>query len=215
MERNANDNFGNQNSGGSSSGAGFGGTSGQGSQAGSQGNASGAGGFGGSTAGTGGAGGLGGSGGYGGTSDASFSRDTQNEAGGLTDRAKSALGTAGEKLSDAGSTVRDKAGSLKTSLADALESGAEKLRQQGAGGGQFAGANATGGSTGMIADQSNRMADVSNQVAGGLQASADWLRDADLDGLKSGLERQVKEHPGRTLAVAVGLGYLLGKAIRK
>jgi len=210
MERNANDSFGNQNSGDATSG-GFGGTGGTGSQAGSQGtNASGTGGFGGSTGAN-----MGTSGGYGGTSDASFSRDTGGDAGGIADRARSAMGTAQEKLSDAGSTVRDRAGTLKNSLADALESGAERLRQQAAGGGQTAGAAATGGSVGMVADQSNRMADVSNQVAGGLQASADWLRDADLDGLKSGLERQVKEHPGRTLAVAVGLGYLLGKAIRK
>ena len=209
MERNANDNFGTQNSSDASSGAGFGSTSGQGSQAGSQGGtASGTGGFGGSTSGTGGTGGYG-------TSDTSFSRDTASESGGLADRASSAMDSAKDKLADAGSTVRDKAGSLKTSLADALESGAEKLRQQGAGGGQLAGASATGGTAGMIASDSNRLADVSNQVAGGLQASADWLRDADLDGLKTGLERQVKEHPGRTLAVAVGLGYLLGKAIRK
>jgi hypothetical protein len=208
MERNANDTFGNQNPGDATSGGGFGSTGGTGSQAGSQGtNASGTGGFGGSTS-----GGTG-SGGYGGTSDASFSRDTSAESG-ISDRAKSAMGTAQEKLADAGSTVRDKAGSLKHSLADALESGAERLRKQAAGGGQTAGAAATGESVGMVADQPNRVADMSNQVAGGLQASADWLRDADLDGLKSGLERQVKDHPGRTLAVAVGLGYLLGKAIR-
>jgi hypothetical protein len=48
-----------------------------------------------------------------------------------------------------------------------------------------------------------------------MQATADWLRDADLDNLRSGLERQVKEHPGRTLLLAVGLGYLVGKAFRK
>ncbi len=209
MERNANDTFGNQNSGDATSG-GFGGTGGTGSQAGSQGtNASGSGGLGGSTSGN------TGTGGYGGTSDASFSRDTGGESGGVADRARNAMGTAQEKLADAGSTVRDRAGSLKNSLADALESGAEKLRQQAAGGGQTAGAAATGGSVGMLADSSNRTTELSNQVAGGLQASADWLRDADLDGLRSGLERQVKEHPGRTLAVAVGLGYLLGKAIRK
>jgi hypothetical protein len=63
--------------------------------------------------------------------------------------------------------------------------------------------------------EGNRLSEATNQLAGGLQASADWLRDADLDGLKSGVERQVKEHPGRTLAVAVGVGYLLGKAFRK
>ena len=209
MERNANDTFGNQNSGDASSGGGFGGTGGAGSQAGSQGtNASGTGGFGGSTGNT-------GTGGYGGTSDASFSRDASTESGGIADKGRGAMGTAQEKLASAGSTVRDKAGSLKHSLADALESGAEKLRQQAAGGGQTAGAAATGGSVGMVSDQSNRVGEYSNQLAGGLQASADWLRDADLDGIKTGLERQVKEHPGRTLAVAVGLGYLLGKAIRK
>lgn len=211
MERNANDTFGNQSTGDSSTGAGFGGTSGTGSEAGSQGaNASGTGGLGGGTSGTTGAGG------YGGTSDASFSRDTSAQtAAGITDRARNAMGTAQEKLADAGSTVREKAGTLKNSLADALESGAERLRQQAAGGGQTAAAAATGESVGMVTDQPNRMTDYSNQVAGGLQGAADWLRDADLDGLKSGMERQVKEHPGRTLAVAVGLGYLLGKAIRK
>ena len=46
-------------------------------------------------------------------------------------------------------------------------------------------------------------------------ATADWLRETDLDSIKTGIERQVKEHPGRTLLVAVGLGYLIGKAVRK
>ena len=149
-----------------------------------------------------------------GSSDAGFSRDTSADAGGIADRAKNAASSAGEKLSDVGSTVRDRAGSLKNTIADALESGAEKLRTQGAGGGQIAGSAATGGSSAMVSD-GNRLGDATNQLAGGLQASADWLRDADLDGLKSGVERQVKEHPGRTLAVAVGLGYLIGKAFRK
>lgn len=147
------------------------------------------------------------------TDDASFSRAGSSDAGSLGDRARSAASTAGDKLADVGSSVRDKAGNLKDSLADALESGAEKLRNRGAGGGQIAGASATGGSAGMIADD-NRMAQATNQLAGGLQASADWLRDANLDSLKSGIERQVKEHPARSLAVAVGVGYLLGKAFR-
>ena len=86
------------------------------------------------------------------------SRAIQRQTG-TAERARGATGTAQEKLADAGSTVRDKAGNLKNSLADALESGAEKLRQQAAGGGQMAGAAATGGSAGMVADQPNRMAD--------------------------------------------------------
>ena len=148
------------------------------------------------------------------TGASSFSRDTSSDASGLADRAKSAASTAGDKLADVGSSVRDRAGSLKNTLADALESSAERLRAQGAGGGQTAGVSATGGSTGMLAD-TPQLGAAANQLAGGLQASADWLRDADLDGLKSGIERQVKEHPARSLAVAIGVGYLLGKAFRK
>ena len=143
---------------------------------------------------------------------AGFSREDATEAAGtLTDRAKSAASTAGDKLADVGSTVRDRAGSLKTTLADALESGAERLRQQG---GQGATTGATGGAIELVAE-TPQLGAAANQLAGGLQASADWLRDADLDGLKASVEKQVKDHPGRTLAVAVGLGYLLGKAFRK
>lgn len=157
----------------------------------------------------------GGSGGSLGTSTAStgFSHEVQDDARGVSDRARSAASAAGDKLADVGSTVRDKAGNLKTTIADALQSGAERLRQQAASNAQVAGAGAEGG-TSIIADD-NRLAQTSNQLAGGMQGAADWLRDADLDGLKSGIERQVKEHPGRSLAVAVGLGYLLGKALRR
>jgi hypothetical protein len=48
-----------------------------------------------------------------------------------------------------------------------------------------------------------------------MQSSADWIRDADLDKLKSGVEKQVKEHPARSLLVALGAGYLIGKAFRR
>ncbi|MEO7457641.1 MAG: hypothetical protein ABIY52_15370 [Gemmatimonadaceae bacterium] len=149
-----------------------------------------------------------------GNSDASFSRESTADTGGLADRARDAAGTAGDKLADVGSQVRDGAGNLKNTIANALESGAERLRQQGSGGGQLAGAAATGGTADMIAED-NRLAQTSNQIAGGMQGAADWIRDADIDGLKSGIEKQIKEHPGRSLAIAVGVGYLLGKAFRR
>ena len=116
-------------------------------------------------------------------------------------------------LAGVGSSVRDRAGNFKHTIADALESSAERLRRQANGGGQLAGATA-GGAADTIADDS-RIAQTSNQLAGGLQGAADWIRDADLDGLKTGIERQVKEHPGRSLAIAIGVGYLLGKAFRR
>ena len=140
------------------------------------------------------------------------STDNQ-DAGGLADRARNIAGSAQEKLADVGSTVRDRAGNLKDSLADALESGADRLRARGQdGAGSLAGSTGTGS---MALENDGKMAQVSNRVAGGMEATADWLRDADLDGLRTSVETQVKEHPGRTLLIAVGLGYLLGKALRK
>ena len=131
----------------------------------------------------------------------------------LKDRARSALGTAGGKLVDVGSTVRERAGNAKEKLANALESGAERLRDrtQGGGPGTLAGATASG-STAVPAD--SRVAQVSDKVASGMEKSAEWLREADIDNLKAGIETQVKEHPGRTLLIAAGIGYLLGRAFR-
>jgi len=136
---------------------------------------------------------------------------------GVADRARSIAGSAQEKLADVGSSVRERAGHMKDSLADALDAGADKLRQRASANAMtssdtLAGATTSGG-TAVATD--GKMSQVNNRVAGGMSATADWLRDADLDGMKSGLERQVKEHPGRTLLVAVGVGYLLGKALRK
>jgi ElaB/YqjD/DUF883 family membrane-anchored ribosome-binding protein len=133
------------------------------------------------------------------------------DSAGIADRARGVAGTAKEKLSNVGSTVREQAGTAKDKLADALESGADKLRRR-AGASDLA---AETGSTSVAVTGDNRMNQVSDKVATGMQRSADWLRDADLDSMREGVERQVKEHPGRTLLIAVGLGYLLGKAFRK
>ena len=136
---------------------------------------------------------------------------SQTQGHGLGDRARDLAGSTQDRLADVGHQVRDKAGQAKNSLVGALEAGADRLRQR-AHGGQFAGATSDGSVA--VADQ-GRLAPVADRVAGGMQATADWLRDADLDSLKSGIERQVKEHPGRSLLIALGLGYVIGKAFRK
>jgi ElaB/YqjD/DUF883 family membrane-anchored ribosome-binding protein len=142
---------------------------------------------------------------------------TNQPSQGFTDRARDIAGSAQEKLADVGSTVRERSGQVKNSLADALHSGAEKLRQRttstSASGSASQLASATDvGSVAVTAD--SRTAQVGNKVASGMDAAADFIRDTDLDSLKTGVERQVKEHPGRTLLIAAGLGYLLGKAFR-
>lgn len=133
----------------------------------------------------------------------------------FADRAREIAGSAQDKLSDMGSTVRDRAGHMKDSLADALESGADKLRQRGAQSTPQSGDLAGATSAGTVAVGDGRVAQVTDRVATGMDKTADWLRDADLEGLRTSIETQVKEHPGRTLLIAAGLGYLLGKALRK
>jgi hypothetical protein len=128
----------------------------------------------------------------------------------VTDRARDIAGNAKDKLVDVGSSVREGTGNAKNKLADALQSGAEKLRQRG-GRGELSGSTGTAD----VTVSGDGVSQVTDKVAGGMQATADWLRDADLDNMRAGVERQVKDHPGRTLLIAVGLGYLLGKAFRK
>lgn len=144
------------------------------------------------------------------TADAGISYGTgsqsQQESEGLKDRARTMASDAGERLSGAGSALRDRAGTAKNSLADMLEAGAKRLGSQG-GSQQLAGATGTG----SVTADGNRL----SAVAGGLQSSADWLREADLDGMRTGIENQVRTNPGRSLLIAVGVGYLLGKALRK
>lgn len=105
--------------------------------------------------------------------------------------------------------AREKAGELKATLADRLEAGAEKLRSRGQPG-SYATTSGVSGTADVSGD--DPMVHVSDSVARGLQGAADFLREGDL---KESLEHQVKEHPARTLLIAAGVGYLLGKAFRR
>jgi hypothetical protein len=132
------------------------------------------------------------------------------ESGTKAARVREIAGSARERLASVGSTLRERTGIAKDSLAGALHSGAERLRSTG--GGELVAAG-TPGSVALEGD--GRMGQIGNRVAGGMDATADWLRDADLENIKVGVERQVRDHPARTLLIAVGLGYLLGKALRR
>jgi hypothetical protein len=121
-----------------------------------------------------------------------------NTSGGVSNRVKSVA-----------SSVKDKASGIPAMLADGLQAGAEALRQR-----RPSTESSTGGSSVAITSDPT-IAAVTDTLATGMQSSADWLRDADLDKLKEGVEKQVKEHPARSLLVALGAGYLIGKALRR
>ena len=115
-------------------------------------------------------------------------------------------GGVGNRVKSVASTVRQKASTLPALIADGLEAGANALRQN---------KLATVTDTGTSATSDSSVTAVTDTLATGMQSSADWIRDADLDKLKSGVEKQVKEHPARSLIVALGAGYLIGKAFRR
>jgi hypothetical protein len=100
--------------------------------------------------------------------------------------------------------VREKATTLKATLADKLEQGAQRIRQR----------SANASVTEMGAATEDRVRDTGSKVASGMQNTADWLRTADMQSVKSGVERQVRTNPGRTLLVALGLGYVAGRIMR-
>ncbi len=108
--------------------------------------------------------------------------------------------TAREKLD----ATKERAYNLKTTLADKLEQGAEKLRHKAS----------TTTMTEVGADTEKKARKASDKVASGMESTADWLRNADVDSMKSGLENQVRTNPGRTLLVALGLGYVVGRIFR-
>ena len=107
------------------------------------------------------------------------------------------------------SSVREKASNLPAMIADGLEAGAQALRKQ-----RPSTAIVSEGSSVAVTSDASIDA-VTDTLATGMQSSADWIRDADLDKLKAGVEKQVKEHPARSLLVALGAGYLIGKVLRR
>jgi ElaB/YqjD/DUF883 family membrane-anchored ribosome-binding protein len=112
-----------------------------------------------------------------------------------------------EVVSDHVGQARDKANELKTSVADKLESGADTLRQRTRDGSRrVAAATAEAGTA-----ATQRLEGYSESVANRMERTAGWLRRGDIG---DSIVQQVQEHPARSLVIAVGVGYLLGRLLK-
>ena len=136
------------------------------------------------------------------STNASTGVSTTGGVGSQTSKTDQAKATAQDKLGQ----MKDKARELQSTLADRLDAGADKLRQRSS---ATLASTADAGTTSATAD--NRMANMQDSVARGMNKSADWLRNGDL---KADIEKQVRENPARSLLIALGLGYVIGKAFR-
>ena len=133
----------------------------------------------------------------------------ESSASTASDTSATPSGGVSGRVRNVASSVKDKASNIPAIIADGLERGANALRQT-----RTAPVDSTSGSSVALVNDSS-IAAVTDTLATGMQSSADWLRDADLDKIKTDVEKQVKEHPGRTLLIALGAGYLLGKVFRR
>ncbi|HEY9231290.1 MAG TPA: hypothetical protein VIS78_04070 [Blastocatellia bacterium] len=84
---------------------------------------------------------------------------------------------------------------VKTTVADKLVEAADALRQK------------TG--------QDSPTAAYATQASDWLHQAADYVRDFDPAELKSGIQRQVHNNPGRSLIAAAGIGLALGILLRR
>jgi hypothetical protein len=100
-------------------------------------------------------------------------------------------------------SVRAVTGNAQATLADKLEAGAEAIRDRFESGAPNAdrlrGRLGTAG--GALAEQ--------------LEGSALWLRENDITDLRDLIGKQLKDHPGRTALLALGLGILIGRSSRR
>lgn len=60
-----------------------------------------------------------------------------------------------------------------------------------------------------------RAGEVANTAAQALERGGEYLQSADLQSVRTDLERVIRQHPIETLAVGVGIGYLLARATRR
>ena len=100
--------------------------------------------------------------------------------------------------------VAQRAATLRSAVVDRLHDGAKRLRRRAA----RPNVDEAG------AEPQGQLERAGNRLADGMESTADWLRDADPRSMRAGLEEQVRARPGRALLIALGVGYLLGRALR-
>ena len=91
------------------------------------------------------------------------------------------------------------ASKLTEIIADKLKAAADTLRNRAAYGNR----------------QNNAASQYGREAATWLDSSADYVRDLDLDRIKTNVKNHVRQNPGRTLLIAGAAGLLLGALVRR
>lgn len=107
-------------------------------------------------------------------------------------------------------SARSRTGTLQAQLADALDSGANVLRQRAASLAPAESGTATAGDASGVVEQAiPRIAAQGELAATVMERGATWIRENDLSSLEGRVLGQLEQHPVRTLGIAAALGFLV------
>jgi ElaB/YqjD/DUF883 family membrane-anchored ribosome-binding protein len=112
--------------------------------------------------------------------------------GTATSRATARIGSGAER---GGSTMDN----IKSTVAEKLYSAADTLQQK----------------AGQTDQPDSPMATYGTQASEWLNRSADYIRDLDVNKVKSDVQNEVKRNPGRSLLIATAAGLILGALFRR
>ena len=126
--------------------------------------------------------------------------DAGNQASNLArqagDRASEMARQAKDKASEFGRNAVNKIDQGRQQAASALENTAHSLRTN-------------------VNQSGDRMTTLANATATGLQSTADYMRQHDMNGMMNDAGAVIKRNPGMSLIAACAVGFLLGSAMRK
>jgi|SRR5262245_963630 len=91
-----------------------------------------------------------------------------------------------------------KVSNLKASVSDSLRTAASAIRDKA-----------------HEAGEQSTLSHYGYQASRWLNASADYVRDMDFQGVKSDIEERVRRNPGRSLLIAAAAGVIIGTMLRR
>lgn len=114
----------------------------------------------------------------------------------LATEAKSFTGIDGLDSSRTARDIANGAQNMQTATADALEGAANRLHESGKGVG-------------------HKVAGAADRTAAALTTTADYVREFDARNMMEDVTEMAKRHPGKSLAVAAALGFMLARSMTR
>jgi len=118
----------------------------------------------------------------------------RNEANTATDKAREAMGHVGSALSSTASAVGQKADEAAGSVGTGIKSVADTIRHQG--------------------PQEGMLGNATRTVAGAIDQTGKYLEEKHLSGMADDVASVIKAHPIPAVLIGLGVGFLLGRALR-